>query len=333
MRLFFSLFICLYSFTVFAQDDVLKLQETAKTFTRQGDYTNAILVLNRAASLKQNDPGIQKDIAMNYFLSGDYNQAGSVIMPLLERDDVDVQSFQIAGNIYKGMNDKKECLKLYKKAIKKFPNSGALRFEYGEILLTDEQRSEALEQWETGIDVDPSYSGNYYHAAKFYAFNKMNIVRTILYGEIFVNLESYSVKTAEMKDYLLKAYKQFYLAAPEPEGKKSNGFETAVLAGLRKQSDQLSKGINTESLTIIRTRFLLDWFENSAEKYPFRLFEQLQFMIRDGYFEAYNQWLFGPVNDIVQFQQWMSNNQKKMTDFTYYQKNRVFRMPPGQHYN
>ncbi len=332
MRIFLTVIVSFITLNLFAQEDIQKLQETARTFTRQGDYTNAILVLNRAATLKPGDLGIQKDITYNHFLSGDYDQASVMAKQLLEREDADVQSFQIAGNIFKGMNDKKECLKLYKKGVKKFPNSGALHFEYGEILLTDEQREAAIEQWETGINTDPSYSGNYYHAAKFYAFNKMYTVRTILYGEIFVNLESYSVRTAEMKDYLLKSYKQFYASAPEPESKKANAFETAVANVLRKQSDQLSQGINTETLTIIRTRFILDWFEQHAEKYPYRLFEQMQYLVREGLFEAYNQWLFGPVNDIVQYQQWTANNAKKIADFTYYQKNRVFRMPPGQNY-
>ena len=332
MKFLFSFLICFLALNLSAQDDVQKLLETARTFTRQGDYTNAILVLNRAAALKPGDLGIEKDIAYNQYLAGNLDQAAVLAKQLLEREDADVQTFQIAGNIFKGMNDNKECLKLYKKGIKKFPNSGALHFEYGEILLIDEQRQEAIDQWETGIDTDPSYSGNYYHAAKFYAFNKYNIVRTILYGEIFVNLESYSVRTAEMKDYLLKAYKQFYVTEPEPEGKKANAFEAAVAATLRKQSDQLSRGVNTESLTIIRTRFLLDWFEHSAEKYPYRLFEQQQYLVREGLFEAYNQWLFGQVNDMVQYQQWASNNPKKIADFTHYQKNRVFRMPPGQNY-
>jgi len=332
MKFLFTCLICFLGLNLNAQDDVQKLLETARTFTRQGDYTNAILVLNRAAALKPGDLNIEKDIAYNQYLAGNLDQAAALAKQLMEREDADVQTFQIAGNIFKGMNDNKECLKLYKKGIKKFPNSGALHFEYGEVLLIDEQRQEAIDQWETGIEVDPSYSGNYYHAAKFYSFNKYNIVRTILYGEIFVNLESYSVKTAEMKDYLLKSYKQFYVNVPEEETKKPNVFEKMVATTLMKQSDQLSKGINTESLTIIRTRFLLDWFEQSAEKYPYRLFEQQQYLVREGLFEAYNQWLFGQVNDIVQYQQWTSNNPKKIADFTYYQKNRVFRMPPGQNY-
>lgn len=332
MKFFLTCLISFLSLNIFAQDDIQKLLETARTFTRQGDHTNAILVLNRAATLKPGDLQIEKEIAYNQFLSGEYDQAATLIKPLLEREDADIQTFQIAGNIYKATNDKNECLKTYKKGIKKFPNSGVLHFEYGEVLLTGEQRSEAIDQWETGIDKDPSYAGNYYHAAKFYSFNKMYITRILLYGEIFVNLESYSIRTAEMKDYLLKTYKQFYASAADADGKNQNIFETTVAKGLKKQSDQAPLGINTEVLTIIRTRFLLDWFEKNAEKYPYRLFEQQQYLVREGLFEAYNQWLFGQVSDIVQYQQWASNNAKKMNDFTYYQKNRVFRMPPGQNY-
>jgi tetratricopeptide (TPR) repeat protein len=173
-------------------------------------------------------PSFKKEIAYNYFLNGEYDQAAAFIKPLTEREDADVQTFQIAGNIYNAKNERKESLKIYKKGIKKFPNSGALHFEYGEVLLMDEQRDEAIEQWETGIDVDPSYSGNYYHAAKFYAFNKMNVIRTILYSEIFVNLESYTIRTTEIKDYLLKAYKMFYTNGPESASKKPIAFETAV---------------------------------------------------------------------------------------------------------
>ena len=107
MRFFFTILVCLLSFSIFAQDDARKLQETAKTFTRQGDYTNAILVLNRAASLSPNDPAIQKEIAYNYFLNGEYDQAAAFIKPLTEKEDADIQTFQIAGTIYKGKNDRK----------------------------------------------------------------------------------------------------------------------------------------------------------------------------------------------------------------------------------
>ena len=42
---------------------------------------------------------------------------------------------------------------------------------------------------------------------------------------------------------------------------------------MNKQSAAASSGINAETLTMIRTRFILDWYTNYATKFPFKLFE------------------------------------------------------------
>ena len=63
--------------------------------------------------------------------------------------------------------------------------------------------------WEKGIEIDPNYSGNYYNAAQYYFFTQ-DKVWGLVYGEIFVNLESYSKRTAEMKDLLLEGYKKLF---------------------------------------------------------------------------------------------------------------------------
>jgi hypothetical protein len=52
--------------------------------------------------------------------------------------------------------------------------------------------------------VDPNYSSNYYNACKFY-YLTVDKVWSLIYGEIFVNLESYSKRTPEVKKILWKA--------------------------------------------------------------------------------------------------------------------------------
>ena len=112
----------LATFTATAQD-AAELHETARTFMRQGDYTNAILVLNRATKLDPKNIEILKDLGLNYYFSKDYPKALEVYKPLLDRADADDQCFQIAGSIYKAMGDFIAGEKLYKKAIKKFYTS------------------------------------------------------------------------------------------------------------------------------------------------------------------------------------------------------------------
>src|SRR5690349_5778636 len=104
------------SMILFAQQtpDAKTLQETGKTFMRQGDYTNALLSFNKALQQKHNDLEILKDIVFNYYLSHDYAKALEIGKPLPERPDADVQSYQLLGMVYKAIEERKDCEKLYK---------------------------------------------------------------------------------------------------------------------------------------------------------------------------------------------------------------------------
>ncbi|MFZ1262536.1 MAG: tetratricopeptide repeat protein, partial [Chitinophagaceae bacterium] len=102
----------------FAQpEDPKVLHETAKTFMRSGDFNNAIIVLTRALQQDNKNLEMQKDLVMSYYLKRDYAKALEGVKSLIERDDADVVVFQIAGNVYKALEQVKECDKLYKKAL------------------------------------------------------------------------------------------------------------------------------------------------------------------------------------------------------------------------
>ena len=329
-----SIFFLFISLSLNAQQDVAQLRETALTFQRQGDYANAILVLNRASQLQPNDIMVLTDIAYTYYLQRDYAKAMDAVKPLLERDDAEIRTYQVGGNIYKALEEVKECDKMYKKGLKKFPGSGVLNSEFGELLWAKKEPEAAISQWEIGIQADPSYSGNYYHAAKYY-FAIADKVWSLVYGEIFVNLESYSTRTAEIKMLLLESYKKFFTESDvfkQYNARKKTVFEEAYLQTLGKQSSLATTGITTNSLIMIRTRFILDWFEGPGKKFPHRMMEQQQFLIREGMYDAYNQWLFGATSNILEYQKWANNNAEAMSKFTNYQRNRVFKMPTGQFY-
>ena len=183
--------------SVFAQSEPTP-QETARSFMRTGDFDNAILVLKKALQQNPNSLDLQKDLAMSYLYKRDFASAMNVVKPMLERDDADVVTYQIGGNVYKALEMVKDADKMYKKALKKFPNSGPLYSEYGE-LLWDKKNYEAIDQWEKGIEVDPSYAGNYYNAASYYYFTK-DKVWTLIYGrELFVNMEYLTERATEVK--------------------------------------------------------------------------------------------------------------------------------------
>jgi len=321
------------SLSAFSQQSEPKtLQETAKTFTRQGDYTNAILVLTGAVQKEPQNLELLKDLAFNYYLQKDYPKGLNVARPLTERADADVQSYQIAGMLFKAIDETKECEKLYKAGIKKFPQSGVLYSEYGEMLFARQDNAGAIKQWEKGIEVDPSYSSNYYNASRYYYFT-LDKIWSILYGEIFVNLESYSKRTAEIKDVLLESYKKLYADGDVMKDQTTKSpFANACLAMYGSLKANIAQGVTTESLILLRTKFVLGWFEKYPTTYPFRLFEYQRQLLKEGMFDAYNQWIFGAAENLTTFQNWSNTHGDEYKRFVNFQQGRVFKVPEGQYY-
>ena len=58
-----------------AQDDAKTLHENARTFMRQGDFNNAIIILSRALQMDKNNIEMRKDLAMSYYYKRDYEKA------------------------------------------------------------------------------------------------------------------------------------------------------------------------------------------------------------------------------------------------------------------
>ncbi len=322
------------AFQALAQEpDVRKLHETAKTFIRTGDYSNAMMILERALQMEPQNLELLKDYAFTLYLKKDYARALVVAKPFADRKDVDVQAYQILAMVYKALEERKESEKLYKAALKKFPGSGALYNEFGEMLWAKKDFAEAVKQWEKGIETDPNYSGNYYNAAKYYYFSQ-DKWWGLIYGELFVNLESYSQRTVEIKGMLLEGYKKLFTGGDILKGQDiKNEFVAAGLGLMQKHGNSIiSTGITPETITILRSRFILDWYAQYATKFPFRLFEHHHQLQRMGLLDAYDQWIFGAAANLASYQQWTSTHADSNKEFLRLQQNRVFKIPTGQYY-
>jgi len=285
--------------------------------------------------LHPSDLEISKDLLFTYYLKRDFAKALEVGKPLVERPDADVQTFQMMGLVYKAIAEDKEAEKLYKRGMKKFPEAGILYSEYGDMI-AEKEPANALKLWEKGIEMEPNHSSNYYYVAKQYA-QSGDILWSILYAEIFLNMESFTPRSTEMKNLLLDQYKKFFVTGytpPAPTGKKQPDitFTRAVAEVLSSQQSQTGLGITPESLTAIRTRFILDWYNKYAAKFPFRLFEHQRQLLQEGMFEAYNYWLFGPAANLRTYQTWEQYHKDELNNFLGFVRSKVFKVPTGQQY-
>lgn len=334
MTRFYLTVVCTFAlFMAVAQGPGKKLQETAKTMMKQGDLENAIALLESAVKQAPSDLEIQKDLAYACYLYRDFAKSIQVGTAISERNDADEQVFQILGLSYKAIASYKDGAKMYKNAIRKFPNSSVLLNEYGELLAMDKNLSEAIQQWEKGIAADPNYSGNYYNACIYYT-KSSNWARVIVYGELFVNMESFTDRTQEVKKALVNAWQKILVptVATQQLRNSNNGFEKALLTILAGLAETTKAGFQVSNSTSIRTQFLKEWSNGPATTYPYHLFRVQQYFVDEGMMEAYDQWLFGEAVDPNAYKTWQTANSKESMAFSEYQRSRVFKMPAGQNY-
>jgi len=324
-----------FSFAVFghAQESVEAIRKEATVLAQQEKFSDAIQTLDEGLKQYPGNLDILKDEAYISYLGRDFQRSLEIGKDITGRDDADAQSFQILGLTYKAIANYKDADKMYKTAIKKFPKSGVLYSEYGDMLTQYDNKHGAIIQWEKGIAADPNYSGNYYYASRYYA-DENNIFWSSIYGEIFVNIESLTKRTTEIKDLLLTNYKTILSGKSNIENLKTNGtdFEKATASALFESLETTTGNVTPEMITALRTRFILNWNNENAAAYPYRLFDFHLQLIREGLFDAYNQWLFGTLINKNKYDNWVYTHDTEMQDFTQFQHNVLFKMPPEQYY-
>jgi len=332
MKKLIFLFTILCFYNLLPAQDVKQLTEDARNYMHKGDYNNAIIVLNRALAIEPGNMEVSKNLGLNYYYANDFKKAVAVLNPVLSSADADDQCFQICGDAYWAMEMAKECESVYRKGIKKLPNAGVLYNELGKVLWTKKDYS-AIKQWEKGIEKDPGFGGNYYNASKYY-YLTTDKVWSLVYGEIYLNIDPRGADAPEIKDILLQGYKKLFADANlEKNNKDKNAFVIAFLKTMNKMSPVAIAGINIESLSAIRTGFIKDWYANYATKFPFKLFQLQQQFVTEGLFDAYNQWVFATDVNKNAYLAWATAHNKEYDELNRFLQGRIFKVPAGQYYH
>ncbi len=332
MQKIFLLFIGLVTGQLLFAQTEDSLQKVAMKQAQAGDFDASYRTLNAALKQKPNDLALLKDQAYICYLKRDFVTGLTVSQALVQRPDADEQCYQIMGNIYKELAEFKEGAKMYRSALQKFPASGVLYSEYGDLLMQDHDMKDAISTWEKGIQVDVNNNSNYYYASKYY-FATNNLLWGLLYGEIFVNIESYTQRTTEIKDLLYAGYKKLFTGNTlQSTNSGSKGIAKAISDVLVKDASPIS-GDTILAISAIRTKFIVDWVNSGQAKvYPFRLFDLHRQLIESKAFDAYNVWLFGASADEKKYNAWQKQNAAQVDQWQQLLHNVVFKIPAGQYY-
>ena len=311
-----------------------KAKEGIRLEDQEGKFDEAIILFNEAQKLDPENINYPYEMAYAYAGKKEYKKTSKILEKLLDHKDVHAKVYQALGNAYDYQGNAKKAIDMYEKGIKKFPNSGENYLELGNMNIVKNEYNKALSYYEKGIEVDPKFPSNYYWASKMYC-NSDEEVWGMIYGEIFMNLERNSNRTAEISKLLFDTYKNeikftsdtsfgvsFSKVAifsiddiNDPKEFKlpfgQGAYEMTLMMAVLDE-----KSIDINSLDNIRTRFIELYFNGeNAKNYPNILFDYQQKVMNAGHIEAYNHWILMK-GDENGFEKWYSENETKWDGFT-----------------
>ncbi len=303
----------------------LKANE-AKEMIDARKYDAGIKLLQEARKADPSDFKILYEMGLAYYLKKDFNTAILIFNQLIKMKDINADCYEMFGNILDDDNQSERALEMYYQGLKKFPKSGSLYFQIGNIYLSQKKYNEAVSVFESGIEAEPTYPMNYYRAAKLYCYSNEE-VWGMIYGEIFLNLAKSNKYSAEISKLLYDTYLSeikltsdstltVSFSMEKPSAHSPNPYGTIIYEPTLEQALKGIKYIDLNTLNKVRTRFLEIYFAKKIDsQFPNVLFEYQNKVRQAGHLDAYNHWLLFKGNETM-FAIWQAKNKEKWDSFT-----------------
>jgi tetratricopeptide (TPR) repeat protein len=316
---------------------------TAIELMESGQIDRAITLLDSAIDLDPTELSYRYEKAYAYLLKKDYNRGVAIIEPLLRDTAATELFFHLAAAMHNARGDTSYAAGTLRRGLERFPSSGMLYNELGNMSAAAGSYPEAVVLYERGMEVQPPFPDNYYRAALI-LLSSSEPIWGIVYGEMFMNLERQTERTQQMSDLLLKTYRRTIEAGGDSLfavrfSAKTSVLQTtgsndpqAMLEAMRQPewifemtamqalslSDHCRKqGVSLDCLDQFRTEFVRRWFDEKHDlSFPSRLFTWHRTLLDLGYFDEYNHWLLG-AGDPDAFYAWV---EKDPESFEHFQK-------------
>ena len=295
-----------------------------------GKVDESIVLLKEAQKLDPKRSLYSYEVGYAYMLKKDYEAVVKELSSSLKYKDVTDQHYQLLGNAYDMMGKTEKAFDAYDKGLKYFPKSGGLYLEKGNVYWLKKEYEKAIPFYEAGIKADPAFPSNYYRMALLYCRSNSK-ARGMVYGEIFMNLERNSKRTAEMSAVLYETYRSAITIRDTSISvkfgnnviniSKPSDFENLKFPFSLCYETSLSmslvgvKELNQATLASMRERFVTSYYTmKNNEKCPHILFDYQRSIGNAGHMEAYNRWILMK-GDEDEFTRWSEANSEKWDQF------------------
>lgn len=283
----------------------------------------AIRSWDEAISLRPDFAPYKYERAICLVMLKQYKQAAEALQPIYRLSELFDRGYQLIGNCYDFMDDTAKARGYYREGLVAWPKSGRLHYELGNSAYANGDQRGAFDYWIKGTMVEPAFATNYYQVCITFA-NTPYRFWAILYGELFLNLERATQRTAEISQLLFKTWSasinpgtadpinlasEDLLNEPNSSDASSMNFPMAfeyttatsvVAAHIKGPLSALS----IEQVVEIRTKFIEAWkAAGYLQKYPNDLLSFHAALLDSGWINEYLWWLssYGNTDDMKKY--------------------------------
>lgn len=337
VRILVAVFL-LWTVPAYSQNDVNRIYDATELMD-QTEVAKSMEVFGRALSSYSQDYLTDYQLAYAYYLQEDYSHAGRIFSRLSRDISVDDRLYQMWGNSYAERGNDRKAEKIYRRGLKAFPRSGALHMEQGTLAFKSGRYDEALMYYERGIELDPSYAGNYWRAAGIY-LSSPESVWGMIYGEMYMNMVCIGEQNIEVSRLLAEAYASNIWHEKDDKGQdliyisfsKNNSIWYDQTLGVMRYpygvavyEPTLGKAVvkvglppfSTDEICRIRELFVDEYFSEPNDYgyvYPNLLFDRQREIAEAGHMEAYSRWILRG-GDMEAFTEWCDSHKDQWHAF------------------
>lgn len=346
-----TLFFVLAGSLLFAQSEAdkekaLDLGRQAIKLMDDGQYAESLRLLEEAKALDPDNSIYPYEIGYAYYLKQDYKSAIKVLKKATKKANASKEMFSMLGNSWDNIGKPKQAIKAYSDGINRFPETAIFYVELGILESRREDFTKAAAYWERGVQIDPNYPSNYFHLATLFSNTKEHIW-TVLYGEMFLNLEPGTARTEQVSELVYGGYRKavklendtarvnfvqnMTMTITDLETLKLPApmiFGTTMLLGTVAVTGE--EDLNGTVLHNLRQSFLENWYLNSHdETYPNAVISRMKAIADAGHLEAYNHWLVSE-GDPVGWEFWVDAHKEEFSDFVEWFNANSVELKPGK---
>ena len=310
-----------------------QMHKNARQYVSMGNIDAAITTYKQLLSLLPANTDIATELGNALYIKGDYEQAITALTPLPARTDATDSVYLFLSLSQAAMHNNKKADQILTAGISRFPHSGLLFYEQGNIYMAQHNEPEATKAWLNGIVVAPEFAPNYKNlAASFMTSNQPQW--GLICGEQYLLMTHDTTGDEQFKKDLYKCWKTFFDRITELHD--SNDYANDMIGLFKQLTPVVSDGISVENLTMVRTRFIMELLKpninwNRHSEKPYYLAPELFFyqenLIKEGLFDIYNEWLFGSAESPVVFEAWNKFHPNAIEKLNFWRS--VHRFNPG----